>query len=184
MPQAQKQHQHSVAELNKIADDAVQNVLILNPRLPAVNVAQLALEELESPVFAELSRAALAKDLASRAGRQRAADRRGEREKQLDLTFHVPELRDHVKKLPVRLQRPDTELAQLFDLIKERGSRLRDRRDTDPVIAAAKDLMLKFDQVRPPIRAVLDAHEIKYDGPTCEKEFDVLRSALARLEEK
>jgi hypothetical protein len=67
MVKTQKQPQYSVAELERAADEAVQDTLILNPGLPVANIAVLAAERVERSLLLELSRATLLKDLTTRA---------------------------------------------------------------------------------------------------------------------
>jgi hypothetical protein len=139
--QAQKQPLYSAADLERAAAGAVDDSRIMNPDLPSANVAELAFEELERPLAREMGRALIVKDFIARDRRSQAAARREDRERQFELAFASPDLREILKALPARLRKPKTELSDYREFVKAQNAKVRERHETNPATVAAKKLI-------------------------------------------
>jgi hypothetical protein len=141
MVQTKTQQQLSAADLEAAAASAIENSRIMNPDLPAANVAELAFKDMEKHLTWEMGRSLIIRDFIARDHRSQAATRRKERERQFEMLFASPSLREILKDLPSRLRRPKTELSDYQQFLKDQNAKDRDRHATNPATLAAKKLI-------------------------------------------
>lgn len=133
--------QKSVAEVEREIADVVENGMLLNADQPTENVAEWLLKNTSADLLYEWSRILLVRNFAAQIARIRLALRKADRLRQLELTFHFPELREQIKLLPARFRNADTTRGDLAAFVKERKLKIREKGDADPALQAAEQIL-------------------------------------------
>jgi hypothetical protein len=131
----------SAEEILKAVHEQVERGILLNPGQPKSNVAEWLLRETEADLLVDYSRILLTRDFIGQVGRFYLAERKQDREKQLELTFHFPELRERVRFLPIKLRAPETKRAELAKWIRAKKAANSERAKSDPAVLAAEAIL-------------------------------------------